>query len=79
MYGSKRINNNIMRDLIVARLEELKEKGNGFSRDTMRWKNIFFVINSKPKHLSEVEWCELDDIELLFLYERVIRQYYKSM
>lgn len=68
-----------MRELIVTRLEELKEKGNGFSRDTMRWKNIFFVINSKPKHLSEVEWCELDDDTLLSVFERVIRRFFTQM
>jgi len=68
-----------MRDLIVARLEELKEKERGFPRNVMRWANIFVDLNGKTTHISDVEWCELDDIELLFLYERVIRQYYKSM
>ena len=69
-----------MRDLIVTRLEELKEKENGFSKfGTMRWMNVFAEINGKVKHISEVEWCELDDEALLILFERVIRQYYKSM
>ena len=69
-----------MRDLIIATLEELKEKENGFSKfGTMRWMNVFAEINGKVKHISEVEWCELDDETLLKLFERVIRQYYKSM
>jgi len=69
-----------MRDLIVTRLEELKKKENGFSKfGTMRWMNVFAEINGKVKHISEVEWCELDDETLLVVFERVIRQYYKSM
>lgn len=68
-----------MRDLIVARLEELKEKENGFPRNVMRWANIFVDLNGKTTHISDVEWCELDDEALLILFERVIRQYYKSM
>jgi hypothetical protein len=68
-----------MRDLIVTRLEELKEKENGFPRNVMRWANIFVDLNGKTTHISDVEWCELDDEALLILFERVIRQYYKSM
>ena len=68
-----------MRDLIVARLEELKEKEKGFPRNVMRWANIFVDLNGKTTHISDVEWCELDDEALLILFERVIRQYYKSM
>lgn len=68
-----------MRDLIVTRLEELKEKENGFPRNVMRWANIFVDLNGKTTHISNVEWCELDDEALLILFERVIRQYYKSM
>mgnify|MGYP001067684153 FL=1 len=68
-----------MRDLIVARLEELKEKERGFPRNVMRWANIFVDLNGKTTHISDVEWCELDDEALLILFERVIRQYYKSM
>ena len=69
-----------MRDLIIARLEELKEKENGFSKfGTMRWMNVFAEINGKVKHISEVEWCELDDETLLVVFERVIRRYNAQM
>jgi hypothetical protein len=69
-----------MRDLIVARLEEMKEKSGGFSRiATMRWANLFVTVNGKPKHISEVEWCELDDDALLSVYERVIRRFFTQM
>mgnify|MGYP007016033035 FL=1 len=68
-----------MRDLIVARLEELKEKERGFPRNVMRWANIFVDLNGKTTHISDVEWCELDDVELLFLFERVIRRFFTQM
>jgi hypothetical protein len=68
-----------MRTLIVTRLEELKEKERGFPRNVMRWANTFVEINGKTTHISDVEWCELDDTELLFLYERVIRRFFTQM
>jgi hypothetical protein len=67
-----------MRELIIARLQEIKEKERGFSRvGTMRWANMYISIPT-IKHISDVNWNELPDKELLSVFERVIRQYYKS-
>lgn len=69
-----------MRELIIARLEDIKERENGFSPfGKYRWINFSIEVNGRIRHLSEVEWCELDDEALLILFERVIRQYYKPM
>lgn len=62
-----------MRDLIIARLEEIRVEENNFSSLMSRqWANMFVKINDKLKHISEVEWTELDDDALLNVFERVI-------
>lgn len=69
-----------MKELIIAKLNEIKEKSGGFSRfGTMRWANLFVTIDSKLKHVSEIEWCELDDKALLELFERIVKRYYTQM
>lgn len=69
-----------MKELIIAKLNEIKEKSGGFSRfGTMRWANIFFDIAGKRKHISEIEFSEVDDEKLLEVFERVVRQCSKQM
>ncbi len=69
-----------MRELIIARLEDLKERENGFSPlGKYRWINFNVEVNGRLKHLSEIEWCELTDEELLKLFERVIKRYNAQM
>lgn len=61
--------------LILNRLEELKREHKGFSRSLTRWKN-FHVFNTP---IQEVKFEELEDAELIFQFERVIKRHYTQM
>lgn len=66
-----------MRNLIVARLGELKNStdGNGFNKKMMRWSHVEFY----GQHVSEVDYSSLDDAKLLVFYEKILRQMNKCM
>lgn len=69
-----------MRELIISRLDAMKEKERGFSRiATMRWANVFIDYKGRTTHISDVDWNELSDDQLLDTYERVVRRYYSQM
>ena len=66
-----------MREIILKRIEEIRTKENGFTKSLMRWAN--FTIHNEAIHISKFDFNTVDDEELLSLFERIIRQYYKSM
>ena len=61
-----------MRYLILKRIEEIRKLEDGFPTSTMRWRN--FTHGTENKHLKDVNFEELPDHELLFLFERLIRR-----
>ena len=61
-----------MRELILARIEEISKREQGFPTSTMRWRN--FTHGTEQKHLKDVKFEELNDADLLFLFERLIRR-----
>ena len=68
-----------MRQLIEKRLDFIKDHHSGFPKATMRWSHFFVPHDNNKRHISQVEWDELDDEELLSLYERIVRQMNKQM
>lgn len=62
-----------MRDLVLKRINEIKIKENNFSKGIMKWNN--FSNGAVTKHISEIKWEELNDYELVILFERLIRRY----
>jgi hypothetical protein len=65
------------RDIILNRINEIKAKENGFKKGSMRWDN--FSTGTDKGHISEIDFGELDDISLVFLFERIIKRYYTQM
>ncbi len=63
-----------MRQMILDRIEEIREKENNFDKRTTRWKEMYHV-----NHYSQVNWSSLDDASLLFEFERMLRKYYIQM
>lgn len=61
-----------MRELILKRIEAIRTFNNGFQPTVQRWQN--FSHGSEKKHLHEIKFEELEDSELLFLFERLIRR-----
>ena len=61
-----------MRELILKRIEEIRKAENGFPTSLMRWRD--FIHGTEHKHLKDVNFEELPDHELLFLFERLIRR-----
>ncbi len=67
-----------MKKRIIKRLEEIKEKENGFKRGTMRWDG-FHVDTENKTHISEIDFNAIQDDLLVILFERIIRRYYTQM
>jgi hypothetical protein len=66
-----------MRELILKRIEEIRKQENGFPTSATRWRD--FTNGIEKKHLKDINFEELPDHELLFLFERLIRRYYTQM
>ena len=62
-----------MRDLMLKRIEEIRNKENGFSKSLMKWNN--FSTGIIKTHISDFNFSECNDVELLMLFERIIRRY----
>jgi hypothetical protein len=66
-----------MRELILKRIEEIRNKEQGFPTSVTRWRN--FTHGTENKHLKDINFEELPEHELLSLFERLIRRYYTQM
>lgn len=66
---------NSLRELMLDRIFEIGKITNNFSLTMMRWENI----RVKGFPLCLIKFDELTDLELLSVFETIIRQYYKSM
>jgi hypothetical protein len=63
-----------MRELILSRIEEIRKEERGFLLNALRWDK--FSTGIDKRHISEINFSELDDNSLLFLFERMIKRYY---
>ena len=68
---------NECRKNILERIEEIRNSSNGFSRGTMRWDN--FTYDVVKIHVSEINFEEFPDYDLVLLFERLIKRYYQQM
>lgn len=66
-----------MRELILKRIEELRVYHGGFSKSSMRWDN--FSSGTVKTHISELKFEEMNDVELLMMFERLIRRHNMQM
>lgn len=62
-----------MRELILQRIEKIKCLENGFSKSLLKWNN--FSSGVVKTHISDMDFSKCNDIELLMLFERIIRRY----
>ena len=62
-----------MRELMLKRIEEIRNKENGFCKSLMKWNN--FSTGIIKTHISDLDFSECNDVELLMLFERIIRRY----
>ena len=64
-----------MRDLVLDRVYWIKARENGFDRSFPKW-NRPLSHGSTVNYADEIIFEDLSDIDLFFLYERIIRRYY---
>ena len=64
-----------MRQLILNRIEEIRQQENDFSKNIMRWQ--WYTV--KGMHISEAGFINLTDESLLQEFERLITQIKKQM
>jgi hypothetical protein len=65
-----------MRELILKRIEEIRNKEDGFNKSFMKWSNFSIGINET--HISEIDFSLCDDVELLMLFEHIINRFFFS-
>ena len=63
-----------MRQLILDRIEQIKRVENGFSESLMKWRQPL-SHGSITKYAKDINFEELSDNDLLFLFERILRRY----
>lgn len=66
-----------MRELILKRIEEMRTNTGGFPSTVQRWRD--FSHGTEKKHLNQIEFDKLEDADLLFLFERLVRRYNTQM
>jgi hypothetical protein len=66
---------NPMRERMLLRLNMIRKENNYFLNSTMRWKDARYG----EVHLSNVNFDELTDADLLDIYEMIIRRLYVQM
>ena len=62
-----------VKQIILSRIEELREKTNNFNRNTMRWRSPL-SHGAITKYADEIDYASLDNTELVFLFERILRR-----
>ena len=66
-----------MRNLILKRIDQIRNNENGFSRTSMKW-NKPLSNGTIVKYADEINFEELNDIELLMLFERLLKRHYSQ-
>ena len=66
-----------MRENILQRIEEIRNNNAGFTQSNYRWKG-FEVNGVIISNVSKKDIANLNDVELLLLFERVIHKNYKQ-
>ena len=66
----------MLRDIIIDRLVHIGVASNNFSKSNFRWRN-FYLANGST-HISDINFRALSDTDLVNIFERVIKAYYKQ-
>lgn len=64
-----------MRDKIIVRLEQIRRQEKNFPKSVQRWRNL----RIEDQHVSDLDFDDLTDEELLIAFEKVIRRLYIQM
>lgn len=66
-----------MRDLILKRIQEIRELNSNFSRNLMRWQN--FNCGPHNTHLSVYNFDTCNDEDLVKIFEKIVKFNAKQM
>ena len=67
-----------MRELILQRIQEIKERtarglhDDAFDKRDGRWSQL----HVEGVHISEVDFSELSNDQLIYIFEHIVRRYY---
>jgi len=68
-----------MRELILKRIEDIRNTSDNFPISSMRWQHINYNRNDEMIHISDLDFNICTDDHLLYLFERILRNYHKQM
>lgn len=63
-----------MRELILQRIGEIRYRENNFSRGLMKWNKPLY----RGQYAEDFVYDNLNDEELLFVFERILRIHYSQ-
>ena len=66
-----------LRKLLLNRIYELREEHQGFNKSSMRWMHLFMTNDNI--HISNYNFQTCKDVDLLQLFERIIKRHYSQM
>ena len=62
---------NELREMIISKLQTIKDRENGFDSNVQRWKKSKWNMFN-GQHFSEVEFESLEDKDLLNFYDKIM-------
>ena len=65
-----------MRELVLQRIEEIRKRENNF-KNKSRWGLL--SSGTIKADADEIEYADLNDYELILIFERMIKRYYAQM
>jgi len=70
-----------VRDIILARIAEIRRIESNFPKDTMKWRNIYFgeANSTMATHASLTDFTMLSDDALADSFETILCRFYRQM
>jgi len=63
-----------MRELVLRRLEELREINSRFAKNSARWKGSYVTVDGNKQHLADVNFKNFADNMLVKALEYIVVQ-----
>lgn len=62
---------------MLERIEKIRKLENNFSRTSMKWSQPL-SNGTIVKYADEIDYEKLEDYDLMFLFERIVKRYYSQ-
>lgn len=77
-FRKGKYDNDTFRQLILKRIDIIKQLEKGFPRSVMKWANLHINAGEKSLHISDVVFTGLDDEMLIDAFEKIIKRFHSQ-